>query len=350
MEIHQDKDQIAQRRGLLEPKPEEQLSDLGDRISIMGVELKKLAEGASVPALPYGISTRLGRAELTLLQKVAVSIELDEPLLLRGLRIRDYLPPLRILCESTGRKLMYVDAANSLSLRDLPKALVERKCLVAIDQIESLCMPAAQTYHHMVNQSLESKQLLGKVNHSSNEFRLIAGLTSPPPGAAPELRKLLSSFVYSVDIEPMRPQAVRSEDRLRTDFWRAIAEPLQSHQAEISQGLRIEQLQQWPEVDRKVRQFIEAVAAMITRGQLSGGRGCEICLTRHYPRVTRFIWRFYDGDLAATAQRALRHALYGYFDAPNERACLDELLRYVTPDSRTKEIRLTLASKEKEDA
>jgi len=349
MEIPQDQDRIGQFRGPVDQRNVGQLTDLGNRISVMGVELRKLADGISVPALPYGISARLGKAELTLLQKVAVSIELDEALLLRGVRIRDYLPALRILCDATGRKLVYVDAASSLSLRDLPKVLVERKCLLAIDQIEDLGLPRAQASCRALTQVLDSKCLPGEARPGADQVRVIASLTSPPLSATRELRELLSSFVYSVDIEPMRPQAARSEDRSRSAFWRAIAEPLESQEAEISQGLQIEKLPQWPEVDRKVRQFIEAVAAMMSRGQLKDSQGCEISIARHYPRVTRFIWRFYDGDLALTAQRALRHALYGYFEAPGERACLNELLRYVTPDSRTKEIRLTLASKEKED-
>jgi hypothetical protein len=119
----------------------------------------------------------------------------------------------------------------------------------------------------------------------------------------------------------------------------SIQRPQAFHAAK---GMEIEKQPAWPQVERKIRQFIEAVAAMAQRGVLKEQAGFTPSVATDYPSVMKFMWSSFDGDLGLTAQRALRHALFGYFDSPKDRLRLEELLRYVTPDSPAASKRILL--------
>jgi len=324
------------------------LRDLGDRISVLGVELKKLSQQVSTPSLSHGLESRLRAEELILLQKVAISLELNQPLLLRGLAISEHLPALRFLCDASGRELIYADARNHLVLREIKRA-VERGALLALEPIEALASPlagAAVAVLQEVLQAVESgKQSCGGGLKIDKNFRLLAASHAPPLATSPQLRELFSCFTYAHIGEAQNAESedIALEGRL-PGMVRRAARRLEEGlpRVDLLRGQAIEKLAAWPEVDRKIRQFINAVAEMIKHGQLRSGHQEEISVVRHYPRVIKFMWRFYDGDLGRTARRALRHVLYGHFDCAQDRACLHEMLRHVAADSKAVSQRIAL--------
>lgn len=329
--------------------PEPLIRDLGKSLDVMGVQLKKICSDALVPQLELGIVSRLSPGELSLLQKVAVSIELRQPLLFTDLQLSSFLPLLRFLCQSSGRDLVYLDANNTASLRGASDTL-GGPTLLAIESIDSLCeLPeTAEAERLKTLIGLKQDRLLGTL---ADDIALIA--TARKDGVhrfdidMQARRALLSSFVYTQIQEPAEDYRVGIMEVFSVTFQKSLRNALTFHDSEIRAvslplGVSIEQLPDWPTVDTHIRKILQEVSALIARGKLAPIDQVTISTVSHYPRIVGFLWHFFDGDLARTARRALTHTLCAHFAEPQQQAMVKELIGYVLAGGETANRRITL--------
>ncbi len=339
------------------------LEETESSVSYLGVEVQKGKGGPLVPSLSRFENDVLTPFDLKLMQKVAVALEMNEPILIEGGSGIGKTRGVERLCAQTNKQCFYanchdfeidilIGAKTSVSLEESPtgfgwrdgvvmKAIREGGVLI-LDEYNFMRDETRGRMHEVLDAVLSGKERISLVENDSEvvevhpDFRIIA-LTNEPGGEY-EGRDTLDKAQYTRFINMSEPNDLPEEVKLartlgsigvENDWSIDSADYIHSGEALIQKDLR-----NIPNMENLLRQFIEfhkTVEGLVKERALAEDQAQPIFFAyqRDLNRFLKFFCNFYRGDIRETAQSGLEYLYRGRFRSETDRAQIDELIRHM---------------------
>ena len=336
------------------------LEDLGDRISFMGVEVAKGKGGPLTPDAKRFEKDVVTEWDLKLMQKLAVGLELNQPILLEGGSGIGKSSTVDRMCGYLQREVYYANCAEydldtligsktigkdgSVEWRDgIVTQWLRNGGVLFLDEYNFMRGEVRGRLHEILDSVLRGT---GTVSLTENygeritvhpDCRLIAAQNEP--GNDQSDREILDApqltrFVYIKEVEDL-PKAVKlaralgaiGEDNVVTikpgEYLRTAKEP--TPRKEIP-GIK--------DLITRYVEFADSVEQLVKTRQAGKGQPQPVYFSssRDQKRVFEFVERFYDGDPNATFQKALRYYYKNKFASETDREKVENLIKLVETD------------------
>lgn len=336
------------------------LKDLGDSVSFLGVELSKGSGGPLTPDAERFKKEVLTAWDLKLMQKLAVGLELNQPLLLEGGSGIGKSSTVDRMCGYLNREVYYANCAEydidtligsktigkegSVEWRDgLVSQWLRKGGVLFLDEYNFMRGEVRGRLHEVLDSVLRGT---GQVNLTENysevikvhpDCRLIAAQNEP--GNDQIDRQVLdppqlTRFVYIKEVEdlPKEVKLARALGVIGEDNIIALApgEYLTPSLAKTA----LKDLPGIKDLITRYVEFAESIEQMIKERQVGSKQPQPVYCssTRDQDRVFKFVERFYDGDSNGTFQKALRFYYQNKFSSESDREQIENLIKIVETD------------------
>jgi MoxR-like ATPase len=336
------------------------LQDLGDRISFLGVEVLKGKGGSLCPDAKRFERDVVTEWDLKLMQKLAVGLELNQPILLEGGSGIGKSSTVDRMCGYLQREVYYANCAEydvdtligsktigrdgSVEWQDgIVTQWLRNGGVLFLDEYNFMRGEVRGRLHEILDCVLRGTgqvsltEYYGERIQVHPDCRLIAAQNEP--GNEQSDRQVLDApqltrFVYIKEVEDLPKEVklaralgaigednvvnVSPEEYLRTSKDRT---PLK----EIP-GIR--------DLIPRYVEFAESVEELVVTRQAGKGQPQPVYFSssRDQKRVFEFVEKFYDGDPNGTFQKALRYYYKNKFSSDTDREKVENLIKLVETD------------------
>jgi MoxR-like ATPase len=336
------------------------LTDLGDRVSFMGVEVAKGKGGPLTPDAKRFEKDVVTEWDLKLMQKLAVGLELNQSILLEGGSGIGKSSTVDRMCGYLQRDVYYANCAEydidtligsktigkdgSVEWRDgiVTKWLRDGGVLF-LDEYNFMRGEVRGRLHEVLDSVLRGTGTVSLTENYGEQIkvhpdcRLIAAQNEP--GNDQSDRQVLDApqltrFVYIKEVEDL-PKEVKlaralgaiGEDNVVTlkpeDYLRTAREPTPLRDIPGIKDL----------ISRYV-EFADSIEQLVKTRQAGKGQPQPVYFSssRDQKRVFEFVEKFFDGDPNGTFQKALRHYYKNKFASDTDREKIEHLIKLVETD------------------
>jgi MoxR-like ATPase len=336
------------------------LTDLGDRVSFMGVEVAKGKGGPLTPDAKRFEKDVVTEWDVKLMQKLAVGLELNQPILLEGGSGIGKSSTVDRMCGYLQRDVYYANCAEydidtligsktigkdgSVEWRDgiVTKWLRDGGVLF-LDEYNFMRGEVRGRLHEVLDSVLRGTGAVSLTENYGEQIkvhpdcRLIAAQNEP--GNDQSDRQVLDApqltrFVYIKEVEDL-PKEVKlsralgaiGEDNVVTlkpeDYLRTAREPTPLRDIPGIKDL----------ISRYV-EFADSIEQLVKTRQAGKGQPQPVYFSssRDQKRVFEFVEKFFDGDSNGTFQKALRHYYKNKFASDTDREKVEHLIKLVETD------------------
>ena len=333
------------------------------RVDFFGVKLDRGEGGNCVPKEDRFKENVITDFDRLLMQKIAISIALNQPLLIEGGSGIGKSEITEWVCSLLDRECYYANCHDftadvligGMTVKDETKSgfgwidgivieAIRNGGVLFLDEYNFMNGEARGRLHEILDTVLRGNKSIILVENSGEvvpvhpSFRLIAAQN--PPGDVFLDRTVLdpaqmTRFVYVREASEM-PLALKRARALAL-VGEHYSQPLPA--AEVfrlgNQTLTHDQLSQLPGalelVCDKFLDFHKAIDAIVRNGGLAENQAQPVyfAFQRDFDRVVNFICHFYDGDLNATMRAALVHYFVNRFESRQDRDKVIELISHV---------------------
>lgn len=353
-----------------------------DTVSFLGVELQKGSGGDNVPKIIRFKQNVLTEFDLKLMQKIAVALELNQPILIESGSGLGKSETVERMCALLNRECYYANCHDfepdvlmgSKTTREDTKSgfgwkdgiviqAIRNGGVLFLDEYNFMRGETRGRLHEILDAILRGKDEVVLIENDGERvrvhpnFRIVA--SQNPPGGEFSDREILdpaqlSRYVYMKEMSDMTRElkTARLMGALRQEAANLSEEMYLRNDKSISR----EDLFLLPKIDLVLTQFIEfedGLSKLIREGDLGADQPQPIFLSfqRDANRVIQFLTRFYNGDLEATMKRALGYYYANKFESEVERAKVNELIEYTVDlsEHRTRRVPLRVVAKESDD-
>ena len=336
------------------------LADLGDRISFMGVEVAKGRGGPLTPDAKRFEKDVVTEWDLKLMQKLAVGLELNQPILLEGGSGIGKSSTVDRMCGYLQRDVYYANCAEydldtligsktigkdgSVEWRDgLVTQWLRNGGTLFLDEYNFMRGEVRGRLHEVLDSVLRGTGTVSLTENYGEQIkvhpdcRLIAAQNEP--GNDQSDRQILDApqltrFVYIKEVEDL-PKEVKlaralgaiGEDNVVTvkpeDYLRTAREPTPLRDIPGIKDL----------ITRYV-EFADSIEQLVKTRQAGKGQPQPVYFSssRDQKRVFEFVERFFDGDPNGTFQKALRFYYKNKFSSDTDREKIEHLIKLVETD------------------
>ena len=336
------------------------LEDLGDRVSFMGVEVTKGKGGPLTPDAKRFEKDVVTEWDLKLMQKLAVGLELNQPILLEGGSGIGKSSTVDRMCGYLNREVYYANCAEydldtligsktigkdgSVEWRDgIVTQWLRNGGVLFLDEYNFMRGEVRGRLHEILDSVLRGT---GQVSLTENygeritvhpDCRLIAAQNEP--GNDQSDRQVLDApqltrFVYLKEVEDL-PKEVKlaralgaiGEDNVVTikpeEYLRTANEPTPLKDIPGIKDL----------IPRYV-EFADSIEQLVETRQAGKGQPQPVYFSssRDQKRVVEFVEKFFDGDPNGTFQKALRFYYKNKFSSETDREKIEHLIKLVEMD------------------
>jgi MoxR-like ATPase len=336
------------------------VQDLSDRISFMGVEVPKGKGGPLAPDPSRFEKDVVTEWDLKLMQKLAVGLELNQPILLEGGSGIGKSSTVDRMCGYLNREVYYANCAEydidtligsktigkdgSVEWRDgIVTQWLRNGGVLFLDEYNFMRGEVRGRLHEVLDSVLRGT---GQVSLTENygerikvhpECRLIAAQNEP--GNDQSDRQVLDEpqltrFVYIKEVEDL-PREVKlaralgaiGEDNVVTlspdEYLRTSKDPTA--------------LRDIPGIRDLITRYVEfavSIEQLVKTRQAGKGQPQPVYFSseRDRKRVYGFVEKFYDGDLNGTFQKALRYYYKNKFASDTDQEKVENLIKLVETD------------------
>jgi len=336
------------------------LTDLGDRVSFMGVEVAKGKGGPLTPDAKRFEKDVVTEWDLKLMQKLAVGLELNQSILLEGGSGIGKSSTVDRMCGYLQRDVHYANCAEydidtligsktigkdgSVEWRDgiVTKWLRDGGVLF-LDEYNFMRGEVRGRLHEVLDSVLRGTGTVSLTENYGEQIkvhpdcRLIAAQNEP--GNDQSDRQVLDApqltrFVYIKEVEDL-PKEVKlaralgaiEEDNVVTlkpeDYLRTAREPTPLRDIPGIKDL----------ISRYV-EFADSIEQLVKTRQAGKGQPQPVYFSssRDQKRVFEFVEKFFDGDPNGTFQKALRYYYKNKFSSDTDREKIEHLIKLVETD------------------
>ncbi len=336
------------------------LKDLGGSVSFLGVELSKGSGGPLTPDAQRFEKDVLTAWDLKLMQKLAVGLELNQPLLLEGGSGIGKSSTVDRMCGYLNREVYYANCAEydidtligsktigkdgSVEWRDgLVSQWLRKGGVLFLDEYNFMRGEVRGRLHEVLDSVLRST---GQVNLTENysevikvhpDCRLIAAQNEP--GNDQSDRQVLDApqltrFVYIKEVEdlPKEVKLARALGAIGEDNVIALAP--EEYLTTSSAKTALKDLPGIRDLITRYVEFADSIEQLIKERAIGSKQPQPVYCSssRDQARVFNFVEKFYDGDSNGTFQKALRYYYQNKFSSENDREQVGNLIKLVETD------------------
>jgi AAA domain (dynein-related subfamily) len=336
------------------------LKDLGGSVSFLGVELSKGSGGPLTPDAQRFEKEVLTAWDLKLMQKLAVGLELNQPLLLEGGSGIGKSSTVDRMCGYLNREVYYANCTTynidtligsktigkdgSVEWRDgLVSQWLRKGGVLFLDEYNFMGGEVRGRLHEVLDSVLRGT---GRVNLTENysevikvhpDCRLIAAQNEP--GNDQSDRQVLDApqltrFVYIKEVEdlPKEVKLARALGVIGEDNVIALAP--EEYLTTYSTKTALKDLPGIRDLITRYVEFAESIEQLIKERTVGSKQPQPVYCSssRDQARVFNFVEKFYDGDSNGTFQKALRYYYQNKFSSENDREQVGNLIKLVETD------------------
>jgi MoxR-like ATPase len=336
------------------------LQDLGDRISFIGVEVSKGKGGALAPDPKRFERDVITEWDLKLMQKLAVGLELNQPILLEGGSGIGKSSTVDRMCGYLQREVYYANCSEydldtligsktigkdgSVEWRDgIVTQWLRNGGVLFLDEYNFMRGEVRGRLHEVLDSVLRGTGTVSLTENYGEQIkvhpdcRLIAAQNEP--GGDQSDRQVLDApqltrFVYIKEVEDL-PKEVKLARALGA-IGKDNVVNLSSDEYLRTAGERTP-LGDIPGIKDLIVQYVEfadSVEKLVKERQAGKGQPQPVYFSssRDQKRVFDFVEKFYDGDSNGTFQKALRYYYQNRFSSETDRKTVGHLIKLVETD------------------
>ena len=336
------------------------LTDLGDRVSFMGVEVSKGKGGPLTPDVTRFAADVLTSWDLKLMQKLAVGLELNQPMLLEGGSGIGKSSTVDRMCGYLSREVYYANCAEydldtligsktigrdgSVEWRDgIVTQWLRNGGVLFLDEYNFMRGEVRGRLHEVLDSVLRGT---GTVSLTENygeqikvnpECRLIAAQNEP--GNDQSDRQVLDApqltrFVYIKEVEDLPKEVKLSRALGAIGEDNVVSLSPQEYLRTSSSKTPLREIPGIKDLITRYVEFAASIEELVKTRQLGKGQPQPVYFSssRDQKRVFEFVERFYDGDSNSTFQKALRYYYQNRFSSETDREKVENLIKLVETD------------------
>ena len=336
------------------------LEDLGGSVSFMGVEVGKGRGGPLTPDAKRFNSDVITDWDLKLMQKLAVGLELNQPVLLEGGRGIGKSSTVDRMCGYLQKEVYYANCAEydldtligsktigkdgSVEWRDgLVTQWLRNGGVLFLDEYNFMRGEVRGRLHEVLDSVLRGTGQVSLTENYSEQIkvhpdcRLIAAQNEP--GNDQSDRQVLDApqltrFVYIKEVEDLPKEVklsralgaigednvvtLKPEDYLRTSNERTALKDIPGIKDLITRYV----------------EFADSIEQLVKTRQLGKSQPQPVYFSssRDQKRVFQFVEKFFDGDSNGTFKKALRYYYKNKFSSETDREKVENLISLVETD------------------
>ena len=333
------------------------------RVDFFGVKLDRGEGGLNVPQPERFKENVITDFDRLLMQKIAISIALNQPLLIEGGSGIGKSEIAEWVCSLLDRECYYANCHDftadvligGMTVKEDSKSgfgwvdgividAIRKGGVLFLDEYNFMNGEARGRLHEILDTVLRGNDSIILVENSGEivpvhpNFRLIAAQN--PPGDVFLDRTVLdpaqiTRFIYVREPSEMPLALKRARALALVGEHYSQALPVAEVFRLGNQALSIEQLAALPGaielICDKFLDFHKAIDAIVRNGGLAENQAQPLyfAFQRDFDRVVNFICRFYDGDLNSSMRAALVHYFVNRFESRQDRDKVIELISHV---------------------
>ena len=358
------------------------ITETADHVSYLGVTLPKGRGGALTPARQRFVKDVITEHDLRLMQQIAVAWDLNQPVLIEGGSGFGKSQTVERMCAQLNRECYYAnchdfDADVLIGSKTVKEGTqtgfgwvdgivlqaIRKGGVLFLDEYNFMKGETRGRLHEILDSVLRGKGEIvltennGEIVQVHPDFRLVAA-QNPPGGKYGDREVLdpaqLTRFVY-IKLETELPHELRLARALGVLGQAAAPDIPETEFFSHNQIFSRERLKEIPGIADIVRcyeEFTVAIERMADERELGEDQVQPVYFSfqRDFNRVLEFTARYFNGDLNDTFQRALRYYYRNKFEAPGDRAKVDELIVHVRCTPETSSSRIPLEAEAKKSA
>jgi hypothetical protein len=349
-----------------------------DTVSFLGVEIERRGGGENTPRMERFEGNVLREFDLRLMQKIAVALELNQPILIESGSGLGKSETVERMCALTNWECYYancndfdVDALiGGKTVREDTKSgfgwkdgvvlqAVRNGGVLFLDEYNFMRGETRGRLHEILDSILRGKDHIVLTENDGErvpvhpDFRLVAAQN--PPGGMYRDREYLdpaqfSRFIYLK--EPSEMPAELKKARALGAFDMAPALELNEKDwLTAAEGIGRKDLAEHPDLKHYLEQYLEfehGVEKLVYNGALGSEQPQPIyfAFQRDLNRVVEFMSKFYDGDLEGTLKKSLHFYYENRFESKVDREKVRQLINTITSPEAEDAKRRSLSNKE----
>jgi hypothetical protein len=341
-----------------------------DTVSFLGVEIERREGGVNTPRLERFEGNVLREFDLKLMQKIAVALELNQPVLIEsgsGLGKSETVERMCALanwecyyanCNDfdvdalIGGKTVREDTVSGFGWKDgVVLQAIRNGGVLFLDEYNFMRGETRGRLHEILDSILRGKDHIVLTENDGErvpvhpDFRLV-GAQNPPGGMYRDREYLdpaqFSRFIYLK--EPSEMPAELKEARALGAF--NLAKEVSISDRDFlgdTQAVSREELSEHPDLKHYLTQYLEferGLEKLVYNGTIGAEQPQPIyfAFQRDFNRVIDFMSKFYDGDLEGSLKKALYFYYENRFESQSDRDKVRQLVNTIAapepPDSK----------------
>jgi len=336
------------------------LQDLGDRISFMGVEVTKGKGGALTPDAKRFEKDVVTEWDLKLMQKLAVGLELNQPILLEGGSGIGKSSTVDRMCGYLNREVYYANCAEydldtligsktigkdgSVEWRDgIVTQWLRNGGVLFLDEYNFMRGEVRGRLHEILDSVLRGTGTVSLTENYGEQIkvhpdcRLIAAQNEP--GNEQSDRQVLDApqltrFVYLKEVEdlPKEVKLARALGAIGED--NVVSIKPEEYLRTSSERTPLKEIPGIKDLITRYVEFADSIEELVETRQAGKGQPQPVYFSssRDQKRVFEFVEKFFDGDPNGTFQKALRYYYKEKFSSETDREKVEHLIKLVETD------------------
>ena len=336
------------------------LSDLGARVSFMGVEVTKGKGGPLTPDAKRFEKDVVTEWDLKLMQKLAVGLELNQPVLLEGGSGIGKSSTVDRMCGYLNREVYYANCAEydldtligsktigrdgSVEWRDgIVTQWLRNGGVLFLDEYNFMRGEVRGRLHEVLDSVLRGT---GTVSLTENygerievhpDCRLIAAQNEP--GNEQSDRQILDApqltrFVYVKEVEDLPKEVKLSRALGAIGEDNVVTIPPEEYLRTSNERTPLKDIPGIKDLITRYVEFADSVEQLVKTRQAGKGQPQPVYFSssRDQKRVFEIVEKFFDGDSNGTFQKALRYYYKNKFSSDTDREKVEHLIKLVETD------------------
>ena len=354
--------------------------EFDDSVTFLGVPVTKGEGGQRTPPRERFRHNVITAYDLALMQKIAVCLDLNQPLLIEGGSGLGKSETAERMCAFLDRECYYANCHDLTPDVLIGTMTVSPETKTGFGWIDGIVIKAIRNggvlfldeynfmsgetrgrLHEILDAVLRGKDEIILIENGGEpievhpNFRLVAAQN--PPGEAYLDREILDPAQFSRFVivkEPNEvPPALKRARALGALGFETDYNIQGCDLIRVSNPLSIKDVQRLPGVEGlmldQYLSFESAIYSYIESGVLGSEQTQQIysSFQREYNRVLAFTKRYYDGDLCSTLKRALSFYFVNKFESGRDRQKVAEQISLIAPPKMSDSRRVAVASRQK---
>ncbi|HPL77345.1 MAG TPA: AAA family ATPase, partial [Paludibacteraceae bacterium] len=332
-------------------------------VSILGVKLPKGLGGNETPNKKRfaDIERSLTNEDLRLMQKIALAIKLNQPILIEEYSGSGKTTKVEHICALTENPMFYANCHDfdtdvligKMTTNEKTKSgfgwqdgivmkAVRNGGILFLDEYNFMRGETRARMHEILDALLRGKEKISLIENNGElvevnpNLRIVAAQN--PPGGEFGNREVLDPAQYTRFIQIKGPSRMSKETKLartlgflgkdnaitisKEDYLLAEARLTPEQLAEID-GIE--------EIFEKFVEFEEGVVEMVAKRKAGADQSQPIyfAFQRDIERVRQFVQMFFNGDINETFQKALKYYYVERFESETDRLKIEEMIKKV---------------------